>query len=154
MEYAIRMVDFKTVLPLWRLLWPNRKSPIKPLSTMLHLGGYDSRIPTLYGDQARYFGAFDGKTLIGVISAHPTSALHYRTRGVYVRPEHKQHGIGQRLVLTAFDAAVANGQAINWMLPRVSNIKFFQKCGFQILPDPVRDEFEYGPHVYAMRRCT
>jgi len=151
MYFDMRLVDFRTVLPLWRQLWPERQSPIEPVSTMKYLGGFDTKIAKQY--QARFFGMYHSDQLIGVISGHPTSPLHYRTRGIYVLPEYQRHGIGRRLILIAFDAAVASGQQLIWALPRVTSATLFEKCGFTKLTIPVKDRFEFGPHIYVMRSC-
>lgn len=143
-------VDFDTVLPFWRdRLWPGRGSPIRPVSTMTFLGGYDL---TIKQQKARFFAAYrNGGQMIGVFSGHPTSDTHYRARGLYVIPEYQQMDIGTNLVRQVVIAAAEANRDVCWCIPRVYNTDFFQKCGFSIASKPFTEGVEFGPNVYMAR---
>ena len=45
MRYKSKIVDFKTILPIWNdKLWPQRKSSINPMSSMTYDRKYDNEI--------------------------------------------------------------------------------------------------------------
>lgn len=149
---VVTTIDFDTIFPVWHnLLWPGRASPIRPVSTIMLMGGYDMSILTKYESQAMFFGVYDADgNLAGVFSGHPTSDSEYRGRGLYVRPDVGQQGIGRALVETVVNMASNTGRDLCWSLPRVANVPFFQKCGFVPMSSPVTD-FEFGPNVYMGR---
>jgi GNAT superfamily N-acetyltransferase len=143
-------VDFPTVLPMWRdVLWPGRSSPIRPVSSMVFLGGYDLSVYKKYTNQARFFGVYDeSATLVGVFSGHPTSDTEYRARGLCVLPSFQDVGIGTNLVNTVTRAAADAGREVCWCLPRIANVQFFQTCGYSVMSQPITQGVEFGPNVY------
>ena len=143
-------VDFPTVLPLWStVLWPGRSSPIRPVSSMVFLGGYDLTIYAKYTAQARFFGVYDeSANLIGAFSGHPTSDTEYRARGLCVLPSFQDIGIGTNLVNAVTRIAASAGREICWCLPRIANTQFFQKCGYSVMSQPITQGVEFGPNVY------
>ena len=142
-------VDFPTVLPLWTsVLWPGRVSPIRPVSSMVFLGGYDLSIYN-YTNQARFFGVYDASAnLVGAFSGHPTSDTEYRARGLCVIPSFQNIGIGTNLVNAITRVAAESGREVCWCLPRVANMQFFQTCGYTTMSAPFTDGVEFGPNVY------
>lgn len=149
---VVTTINFDTIFPIWKdLLWPGRVTPIRAVSTMTLLGGYDMSIPDKYETQAMFFGVFDPDgNIAGVFSGHPTSDSEYRGRGLYVRPDLGQQGIGRALVEAVVNMASNAGCDLCWSLPRVANVPFFQKCGFVPMSAPT-NEFEFGPNVYMGR---
>lgn len=150
---VVTTIDYETILPVWtNLLWPGRVTPIRPVSTMMLLGGYDMSILTKYIDDALFFGVFDTNgDIAGVFSGHPTSDRDYRGRGLYVRPDAEQQGIGTALVEAVVNMASTAGRDICWSLPRVPNVPFFQSCGFVPMSGPTSEGMEFGPNVYMGR---
>src|SRR3569833_3638642 len=113
--FTIRPTDFQTVLPFWRdKIWPGRQSPIRPLSTMLYLGGYDVSIMERYKDDVRFFVAYDGNMMVGVTSGHPTSKQHFRHRTFYVEPNFQRLGIGAALMAHVEQAGAEAGCDLIW----------------------------------------
>ena len=143
-------VDYATVFPMWQnVLWPGRKSPIMPVSTMVFLGGYDLTIRPKYTDQARFFGVYDeSANLVGVFSGHPTSETEYRARGLCVVPSFQDIGIGTNLDNVVTRAAAEAGREVCWCLPRIANTQFFQTCGYSVMSGAITVGVEFGPNVY------
>ena len=151
-RYKIRLIDFETVLPFWRRrVWPGRQSPIRPVTTMTFLGGYDMTILDKYIDDVRIFGAFHGKRMIGVTSGHPTSETHFRHRTFYVRPMYQGKGIGCALMAAVEQAARDAGRQLIWGLPRVPMVPFFLAHGWSKVSDEVTEGMEFGPNVYVAK---
>jgi GNAT superfamily N-acetyltransferase len=155
MNLTLGEVDFSTVLPIWSTqLWPGRQSPIRPVSTMVYLGGKDQSIATKYTNDARFWAITDSDMngqIVGVFSGHPTSETHYRARGLYVLPAYQRLGVGVMLVNSVVLAASAAQREVCWCIPRVVNTLFFEKCGFVQTSLPTIVDMEFGPNVYMAR---
>jgi GNAT superfamily N-acetyltransferase len=149
--------SFEEILPFWQLLWPGRKSPIEPASSMLYLGGYDVSIKTRY--QPRFFAVKlyretdDGWITypVGVNSGHQTSETHYRSRGIWVDPSLKLRGMGRMLIDAVEKAARQAGCSTLWSIPRQSAMPFYKRCGFMPTSYYFKDDMEFGPNCYAMK---
>lgn len=116
---------------------------------MVLLGGYDMSIRKKYTDQARFFGVYDNEDkLAGVFSGHPTLDTEYRARGLWVRQDMRQRGIGRNLVRAVLAAADDAGCEVCWALPRVQNEDFFKRNGFVTMSKPFTDGVEFGPNLY------
>ena len=152
---SVKSVDFDTILPKWQtMLWPGRKSTIRPVCPMVFLGGYDMRILN-HEKQAVYYAAYDGiNTLIGVCSGHPTSHSAYRCRGLWVAPAYQSLAVNENLVRAVYNTAKAHGFELLWSIPRVGNTDFFARMGFVQMSEPFTENVEYGPNVYMGRAIT
>ena len=72
MRYKSKIVDFKTILPIWNdKLWPQRKSQIKSMSSMTYDRKYDMKIYEKYKPTLVAVYNIDEK-IIGVKSGHRT----------------------------------------------------------------------------------
>lgn len=155
MNLILDEVDFDTVLPMWsNSLWPGRVSPIRPVSTMMYLGGKNQDIAKKYTDQARFFAIYDGdlnNKLTGVFSGHPTTEVHYRARGLYVLPQYRRQGVGFQLVNAVLNAAFLAHRELCWCIPRLQNQMFFWRCGFATVSMPTTVDMEFGPNIYMSR---
>lgn len=147
--FTVLSVAFETVLPLWQSeVWPGRISPIRPVTPMSYLGGYDMAIPERYA--AKFFAVYDDLgEIIGVSSGHQTSADHYRCRTMYVKPGYQGRGLARALVQAVVDAAIEAGCDLCWGLPRAGEmVEFFRSQGWVAVSEPIEDGMEFGPNVY------
>lgn len=153
MNFSIQEVAFDVVQPIWvNQLWPGRKSPVEPLSSMAYLGGYDMNIKKLYANEAKFFAAMTGGGQVaGVFSGHPTSDQYYRARGLFVFPDFQNNGVGTALVKAVIGAAETAGRSVCWCIPRATNTLFFEMSGFVSVSDPFNNGVEFGPNVYMAR---
>lgn len=145
----IREIDWNTIYPVWvDQLWPGRLSPIKPVSSMRYLGGYDMDI---YKFEPTFWGAYMGHRLVGVNSGFETGQGWYRSRGIWVDPEASGQGIGRALL----DALEAKARALGchtlWTIPRQSAMPFYARCGFEQTTGFFDEGVEFGPNCYAKK---
>lgn len=157
--FTIRPTDFETVLPFWRdKIWPGRQSPIRPVSTMLYLGGFDVSIHDRYKNDVRFFaaywdgvGSYDRDHMIGVTSGHPTSKQHFRHRTFYVEPAFQRLGIGAALMAAVEQAGADAGCELIWGLPRNYMVPFFLSRGWIQASGEITEGVEFGPNVYVSK---
>lgn len=127
----IREIDWEAIRSIWEQeLWPGRKD-IEPQSAMLYLSGHDMTnftLPTLY------LGYFEGGVLKGVNSGHECGDGSYRSRGLWVHPELRGHGIGTELL----KITIEKGRERNlfcWSFPRKTSWTVYSKAGFSLTSD-------------------
>jgi RimJ/RimL family protein N-acetyltransferase len=114
-----------------------------------------------YLKRSTIFGAFIGSDLIGCVGFFTLEQIKMRHRGVlysmYVRPEHRGHGIANRLVEGVI--AHAKSQVIQLHLTCVTSnskaIRLYEKHGFRIYGTEPRalkvgDVF-YDEHLMALK---
>lgn len=142
-----RLISFEEILPVWsKYLWPNRKSPIKPLSSIKYLGGYDMAI---YNNKPTFIGLFADTTLIGVNSGFLTSPNYYRVRGIYIFPEYRGKNLSE-LIFSALDKiALDEGAKYVWSMPRKSALSVYLRHGFLRTSDWFEEGVEFGPNCYV-----
>ena len=145
------IVDFETVLPIWKeKLWPNRTSPIKPMSSMKYLGGYDMSIYEKY--QPTFFVVYNvvGE-IVGVNSGHRTSDKLYRSRGIWVDPRYRKKGISGVLFCELYGQAMKENCTALWSIPRQSALPAYEKYGFEKTSEFFDEGMEFGPNCYVYK---
>ncbi len=141
-------ISFEDIYPVWKnFLWPKRKSPIEKTSAMKWRGGYNMD----YLNRPAFFFSIqkEDKNLIGVLSCFPTEKEEFRMRGLWVHPEFRGRGLGKILVNRVIHCAEMAGAKKIWSLPRINYKQLYIKFGFSNFVGPT-NEFEFGPHYYAM----
>lgn len=131
MSIAIKPISWDQILHIWRThLWPNRTSLIEHHSAMLYLGGHDMNNFNYRVDLIGYH--IDDK-LVGVNSSHRCSDGSYRSRGLWVDPEYRGRGIGQRLLRQSIE--YKGNATFVWSYPRQSSWNTYKAVGFQLTSD-------------------
>lgn len=134
----INRISFADIFDVWsRRLWPNRTSEITPTSAMTYIGGYDYE--NMEGEPT-FFGYFIDGALVGVNSGHKTMNYTYRSRGLYVFPEHRGKGIGVELLLATIKQAKVENCSMCWSYPRYTSWPTYQKAGFVLTSDWEKSE--------------
>jgi len=111
-------------------LWPNRQSSIDPNSAMCFLNGHDmvnmQSTPT-------FFGYVIDDHIIGVNSGHACpNQNNYRSRGLWVDPNYRGHGIGQQLLTSTIEQGLREGYTKIWSYPRKSSWPTYSAVGFEL----------------------
>ena len=79
----VKQIRFKDIKEIWTTrLWANRQTPIKEMSSMQYLGGFD--MDNYHKYTPTFFGVFDGQELIGVNSGHRTKDILYRLSLIHI----------------------------------------------------------------------
>lgn len=126
-------IEYKEIEDIWkRHLWPNRYSKIESISAMLFLKGYDLGN---YYFKPTFFGFKIGDIIAGVNSGHKCADHSYRSRGLYVFPEYRKHGIAKDLLLATIDQAKKEYATFVWSYPRQESWNVYESAGFSLASD-------------------
>ena len=130
----LEIIEWKVVLPIWQTqLWPNRKSPIEPVSAMCFLGNYDMDNMLV---KPTFFGYYKNGQLVGVNSGHSCPRSNsYRSRGLWVHPQHRRQGIGKALLEITVAEGFNTEHDMIWSFPRKTSWPTYQSTGFQLSSD-------------------
>jgi hypothetical protein len=144
----IDKISFEEISSIWvSSLWKDRQSPIKPMSSMVCLGGYDMSI---YNNVPTFFAIKDIDKIVAVNSGHMTINGYYRSRGLWVNEEYRNKGLTYLLFTALFHQAKFEGAKFVWSLPRDNSVGAYIKNGFHIVGNLTND-FELGPHYYVSK---
>lgn len=151
MNSQTAVVDFETILPIWKnKLWPERIDPIRPMSSMTYLGGYDTTIYEKYNPT--FFVVYNVVgDIIGVNSGHRTSDNLYRSRGLWVDPKYRLKGISGILFCELHGQSMKEGCTAIWSIPRKSALPAYEKYGFNRTSDFFDEGMEFGPNCYVYK---
>jgi GNAT superfamily N-acetyltransferase len=129
--YMLTELNWGEIQYVWNsYLWPNRSSAIEPVSAMCFLNGYDMAnmvsTPTFYG-------YIIDDTIVGVNSGHSCpNQNNYRSRGLWVYPNHRGQGIGQKLLTATIEQGQREGYTEIWSYPRRSSWHTYRAVGFEL----------------------
>jgi GNAT superfamily N-acetyltransferase len=143
--------EFSEVLPLWReFLWPQRESPIEPVSAIDENGAIDL---TWLEARPDFWKLNRENKMIGVVSAL-SSTRHgsARLRGLWLAPKFRGKGLGKLLVESVVEEARSQNIPRVWTMARNSALPFYLSCGFAN-PRPI-EGYEFGPHVLVERNIS
>lgn len=147
----LREISFDEILPIWKYyLWPERTTTIQPMSSMLFLGETDIKIYDKY--KARFCAVEHQGQIIGVNSCHQSGPDHMRSRGIYVDPKFRRHGVSKLLFDFVKKYAAESECELIWSLPRLSALPAYLGNGFEICGEVINYGVEYGPNVYVALR--
>lgn len=144
----ITKINFETIFNIWsKYLWNDRISPIKHISSMLYLGGYDMQI---YNNEPTFFAIKENDKIIAVNSGHMTINGYYRSRGLYVDQIYRGKGLTYILFNALYTQAKKEAAKYIWSYPKQSSVGAYIKNGFKISSSICDNEL--GPHYYVSRR--
>lgn len=127
--YEIRTISYDEALPLWQQeLWVGRLD-IEQRSAIVYgrLKVYD--VEDVAKHPVTFFGAYHDDILVGVNSGHGI-VDGYRSRGLYVQPQHRGLKVGKMLLQATILQAVTEGWGYIWSIPRLSAVNCYISVGF------------------------
>lgn len=134
----IKHISWEQILNIWSTeLWPNRNSPIETNSAMCFLNGHD--MDNMVKTPA-FFGYFVNKKIVGVNSGHMCGDGSYRSRGLWVKPEFRNQGMGTLLLKETIDQAKKESAEFIWSYPRKSSWNTYSNAGFNLASDWEKSE--------------
>ena len=134
----IKKIPFEYIYPIWKeKLWPDRSSDIEPMSAMTwpFEGDPQPINMSIFEYEPVFWGVFLDNKIVGVNSGHHTTDRQYRSRGIWVDPEYRMHGISQQLFMMTEHQAILEGCEMIWSIPRKTALKAYTKFGFQTVGD-------------------
>lgn len=145
----IKQITFDEIYPVWdNDLWPERVSAIEPLNCMMFMGGWDSSVIEKY--KPVFFAYIENGNIFGVNSGFQTSEHAFRSRGIWVYPEHRGKGIAKKLLDAVINYAKEETTTnIVWSIPRKTAFIAYNVSGFSQIGPWFDTEMEFGPNCYA-----
>jgi len=143
LSVVTKKIDYETICKLWKNLWPDRDPP--ETSAMMFPEGYSQKAKQ---NPPTHWGLFVDDELVGVNSGHKTSDTHYRSRGIWVEPDHRNKGYSSLLFECVFDQAFEEGCEYVWSCPKKEAAVIYTNNGFEIVSDWI--ELDYGSNAYAI----
>lgn len=134
----IKRIPFEYIYPIWKdKLWPDRLSDIETHSALTwpFEGEPDSIDMNIFNYEPTFLGVFMDNKLVGVNSGHRTADHQYRSRGIWVDPDYRMHGISQQLFAATQQQAVEEQCDMIWSIPRKTALKAYTKFGFETVGD-------------------
>ena len=126
--------------------------PLRSLVLRPGLGLSVCRFPE--DEKSVHFGAFQGSSLVSIVSAHPESRFEvagaWRIRGMATSPEVQSKGAGGVVLRALLEWGKAEGLPLFWCNARERAILFYVSHGFTV----ESDLFEMpgvGPHKVMKR---
>ena len=147
-------ITFETICHVWQKhLWQNRVSPIETHSAMTWpFDGnpieYDMDI---FNYKPAFFAIFQRQEIVGVNSGHRTKDNIYRSRGIWVHPDHRKKGVSKMLFDATEKQARNEGCNMIWSIPRKSALPAYTKFGFETVGDYFDEGMEFGPNIYVTK---
>ncbi len=145
----IRETSFEKILPIWTdHLWPGRHSVIEPISRLKFLGGYDR---TVENREPRFFVAYEEGQVIGVNSCLRTGPTEFRSRGLFVFPQHRHRGVASLLLEASCAVARERGATSIWSAAREGAVAAYRRVGFSVVSPAIHKDFEFGPNYFVSK---
>lgn len=127
-------LDWKKIYSIWaNHLWPNRSSPIEPVSAMCLLNGYDM---TNMASIPMFYGYIINDSIVAVNSGHACpNQNNYRSRGLWVDPNYRGRGIAQQLLTATIEQGLQEGYTKIWSYPRQTSWTTYRAVGFKLVSE-------------------
>ena len=159
--YYLKEIDFDTIFPIWNeKLWPGRISKIEPMSSLV----WNSQLFLTWGNseikkdsaifdkyEPKFFALRKEDLIVGVNSGFRTEEDVYRSRGLWVHPDHRGKGLGQELLKHGCKLAIKENCKVIWSMPRKSALETYEAVGFSKIGDWLDDTVEFGPNAVAYK---
>ena len=147
-------ISFETICHIWQKhLWQNRVSPIETHSAMTwpFAGNPIEYDMDIFNYEPNFFAIFQRQEIVGVNSGHRTKDNIYRSRGIWVHPDHRKKGVSKMLFDATEKQARNEGCNMIWSIPRKSALPAYTKFGFETVGDFFDEGMEFGPNIYVTK---
>ena len=149
-----KKIDFNTIVDIWQhKLWSHRESDIETHSAMTWPFSWpDNEIDmSIFEYPATFWGVYIDNKLVGVNSGHLSAEVEYRSRGIWVDPDHRGKGIANLLFCMLENQATIEGAEMIWSIPRKTALPAYTKFGFMTVGDFLETETS-DANIYAVKR--
>jgi hypothetical protein len=149
----LKEITFEQIREVWlQDLWPNR-TDVKPMSSMVY-GEHDNHDMSIYEKYIpTFWGIFNDDQIIAVNSGFRTNDQLYRTRGIWVRNDHRGNFLSSML----FDAIDAQAKLENcthiWSFPRFGSHLAYLRAGYTKTSDWYTNN-SYGKNCYVLKNIV
>ena len=145
--FEFEEISYETCLTLWKELWAERVSPIEPTSAMILPEDYAGRAYSNLIGPPTFIGVYDGIKLVGVNSFHDVGENQQRSRGLFVLPEYRGHGIGTALLRQTL--AMRKPDKLMFSYPKEQAVTAYIQAGFKVVSERLFDPVENKANYYV-----
>jgi len=160
MQYDYFESTFENIYDIWNEgLWPNRVSKIEDHSALY----FDVLLWKKYGNvfinkqrekiweyKPTFWVVRENNKVIGANSGFRTDENIYRSRGLYVSPEHRGKGVSKMLLKLTIEVAKKEKCEVIWTMPRKSALPAYESMGFRKIGKWIGEGVEFGPNCIAI----
>ena len=150
-----RQSTFEEIYDIWHdQLWPGRKSKISSMSSLSWVQPREIiKDMTIYKKYTPSFWVIKhGNEIVGVNSGFRTEEKIYRSRGLYVYPEHRKQGLAAILLRQAILQGKKEECHWIWSLPRKTALPAYTRVGFKKRGKWLDKDVEFGPNCLVTRQ--
>lgn len=119
-----------------------RRMESNPYSSRTYIGGRAE-----HAGNPVFYGYVEDEVLMGVNSYSHVNEIECRSRGLYVYPDFRSSGIGEKLLRHAIEANRDMSYKFIWSMPRLAACGVYERAGYTLTSEP----FDMG--VYQNRMC-
>ena len=155
---TIKKITWDQILPIWKKHLPNMS--LETNSAMCLFLNYGTTLSKSWEEPIydlqnieftpTFWGAFDNAKLVGVNSGHMTLDRLYRSRGLFVFPEYRGFGIGQKLLMKTIAQAIHEKAIVCWSYPKKTAERSYNSQNFQSLGNLFNFQYE-DDNIRAVR---
>ena len=156
------MNTFEDIFPYWtNELWVGRVSKIEHMSSLkwnsymwfMHGNVEITKDHSIFDKYTPiFFNVKVGDEIIGVNSGFKTDDKIYRSRGLWVKPEHRGNGHSKTLLKQTIKQGRKEGCTHIWTMPRKTALPAYESVGFNKIGGWIDEKVEFGPNCIAMRK--
>lgn len=151
----IKEISYEECFLFWQLLWPNRKTPITPVSYMKFPNQSIRETGQFKYEYANsteiepptFLGYIVNSKIVGVNSFHKIAGTT-RSRGLFVIEEYRNQGIGSHIL----EETIKKSTGFVWSYPKKDALKTYIKAGFFICSAPIYDSVENKVNFYVCNK--
>ena len=155
---TIKKITWDQILPIWKKHLPNMSLETNSAMCLFLNDGkileknWEEPIYDLQNMEftPTFWGAFDNAKLVGVNSGHMTLDRLYRSRGLFVFPEYRGFGIGQKLLMKTIAQAIHEKAIVCWSYPKKTAERSYNSQNFQSLGNLFNFQYE-DDNIRAVR---
>jgi len=155
---TFKKITWDQILPIWKKYLPNMSLETNSAMCLFLNDGkileknWEEPIYDLQNMEftPTFWGAFDNAKLVGVNSGHMTLDRLYRSRGLFVFPEYRGFGIGQKLLMKTIAQAIHEKAIVCWSYPKKAAERSYNSQNFQSLGNLFNFQYE-DDNIRAVR---
>jgi|TARA_R110000772_G_scaffold124709_1_gene231336 GNAT superfamily N-acetyltransferase len=155
---TVKKITWDQVLPVWEEHLPNMS--LETNSAMCLFLNYGTALSKSWEEPVydlqnmeftpTFWGAFYNDKLVGVNSGHMCIDKLYRSRGLFVFPEYRGFGIGQKLLMKTIAQAIHEKAIVCWSYPKNTAERSYHMQNFLSQGHSFNFQYE-GDNIRAVR---
>ena len=155
---TVKKITWDQVLPVWEEHLPNMS--LETNSAMCLFLNYGTALSKSWEEPVydlqnmeftpTFWGAFYNDKLVGINSGHMCIDKLYRSRGLFVFPEYRGFGIGQKLLMKTIAQAIHEKAIVCWSYPKNTAERSYHMQNFLSQGHSFNFQYE-GDNIRAVR---